>query len=374
LIIDPKIIERVINLTVNIQQIAAPTFDEHQRAEYIAWTFREQGIKDVELDHMGNVCAHVKGQGGKPPLVISAHLDTVFPRGTDLSISRTQEKIAGPGIGDNSLGLAGLLGLYWALGDKSCQKNRRLPLYSDVWLVANVAEEGLGNLNGMKAVVNRFGKDVSAYIILEGMSLGYIYHRALGVKRYQINVHTKGGHSWLDYGSPSAIHVLADIVVKIKNLDIPTDPRTSYNVGVITGGTSINTIAAEASLQLDLRSLSPSVLDMVSKQVEDLVSVENLKAGEEVYIGAEVIGERPAGEISSEHPLVSLATECHFQNGINPMLNVGSTDANIPISRGFPAICMGLTTGGGAHTKSEYIDIPPIGQGLGILVDLIQML
>ncbi len=374
MIIDPKIIERVINLTVNIQQIAAPTFDEHQRAEFIAKTFHEQGMKDVEVDPLGNVCAHIKGQGGKPPLVISAHLDTVFPRGTDLSISRTQEKIAGPGIGDNSLGLAGLLGLYWALGDNRCQKNRRLPLLRDVWFVANVAEEGLGNLNGMKAVVNRFGKDVSAYIILEGMSLGCIYHRALGVKRYQINVHTKGGHSWLDYGSPSAIHVLADLVVKIKNLDIPTDPRTSYNVGVITGGTSINTIAAEASLQLDLRSLSPSVLDMVSKQVEELVSVENLKAGEEVYIGAEVIGERPAGEISSEHPLVRLATECHFQNGINPMLNVGSTDANIPISRGFPAICIGLTTGGGAHTKSEYIDIPPIGQGLGILVDLIQML
>jgi tripeptide aminopeptidase len=374
LIIDPKIIERVINLTISIQQIAAPTFDEHPRAEFIARTFCEQGMKDVELDQMGNVCAHIKGLGGKPPLVISAHLDTVFPRGTDLSISRTQEKIAGPGIGDNSLGLAGLLGLYWALDDNSCQKNQRMHVYSDVWLVANVAEEGLGNLNGMKAVVNRFGKEVSAYIILEGMSLGYIYHRGLGVKRYQINVHTKGGHSWLDYGSPSAIHVLADLVVKIKNLDFPTDPRTSYNVGLITGGTSINTIAAEASLQLDLRSLSPSVLGMVSKQVEDLVAVENLKAGEEAYISAEVIGERPAGEISAEHPLVRLAIECHFQNGIDPKLNVGSTDANIPISCGFPAICMGLTTGGGAHTTSEYIDIPPIGQGLGILVDLIQTL
>jgi tripeptide aminopeptidase len=113
---------------------------------------------------------------------------------------------------------------------------------------------------------------------------------------------------------------------------------------------------------------------MVSKQVEDLVAVENLKAGEEAYISAEVIGERPAGEISAEHPLVRLAIECHFQNGIDPKLNVGSTDANIPISCGFPAICMGLTTGGGAHTTSEYIDIPPIGQGLGILVDLIQTL
>ncbi len=374
MIIDPKIIERVLNLTENIQQIAAPTFDEYQRAEFIARTFREHGVKDVELDPMGNVFACIKGQGRKPPLIVSAHLDTVFPEGTDLTITRNTEKITGPGIGDNSLGLAGLFGLYWILRDRSTKHNQRLPKTCDVWLVANVAEEGLGNLNGMQVVVNRFNKDVRAYIIIEGMSFGYIYHRALGVKRYQINVHTRGGHSWLDYGEPSAIHVLAELIVKIKKLYFPADPRTSYNVGVISGGTTINTIAAEASLQLDLRSLSPSMLDTVSNQVEDLVEVENLKGGEEIYIHADVIGERPAGEIPAEHPLVKMAFECHIQNGVDPKLNVGSTDANIPLSRGYPAICMGLTTGGGAHTTSEYIDIPPVGQGLGILVDLIQML
>ena len=374
MIIDPKIIERVLNLTENIQQIAAPTFDEYQRAEFIARTFREHGVKDVELDPMGNVFACIKGQGRKPPLIVSAHLDTVFPEGTDLTITRNTEKITGPGIGDNSLGLAGLFGLYWILRDRSTKHNQKLPKTCDVWLVANVAEEGLGNLNGMQVVVNRFNKDVRAYIIIEGMSFGYIYHRALGVKRYQINVHTRGGHSWLDYGEPSAIHVLAELIVKTKKLYFPADPRTSYNVGVISGGTTINTIAAEASLQLDLRSLSPSMLDTVSNQVEDLVEVENLKGGEEIYIHADVIGERPAGEIPAEHPLVKMAFECHIQNGVDPKLNVGSTDANIPLSRGYPAICMGLTTGGGAHTTSEYIDIPPVGQGLGILVDLIQML
>jgi tripeptide aminopeptidase len=374
LIIDPKITERVVNITENIQQIAAPTFDEYQRAEFIARTFREHGVKDVELDPMGNVFARIKGLGRKPPLIVSAHLDTVFPRGTDLTITRNFEKITGPGIGDNSLGLAGLLGLYWILSEKSPKQSQRLPKTCDVWLVANVAEEGLGNLNGMQVVVNRFDKDVTAYIILEGMAFGYIYHRALGVKRYQINVHTRGGHSWLDYGKPSAIHILADLIVKIKKLYFPANPRTSYNVGVISGGTTINTIAAEASLQLDLRSLSPSVLDTVSHQVEELVEVENFKGGEEIYIHSEVIGERPAGEIPAEHPLVKMAFECHIQNGVDPKLNVGSTDANIPLSRGYPAICMGLTTGGGAHTTSEYIDIPPVGQGLGILADLTQML
>jgi acetylornithine deacetylase/succinyl-diaminopimelate desuccinylase-like protein len=374
LIIDPNINERVINLTINIQQIAAPTFDEQQRAEFIARTFCEQGIQDVELDQMGNVYARIIGQGNKPPLVVSAHLDTVFPRDTDLTMTWKSEKIVGPGIGDNSLGLAGLLGLYWALNSSIYEQSPRLPLASDVWLVANVSEEGLGNLSGMQAVVNRFGKDVNAYIILEGMSLGYIFHRALGVKRYQINIHTKGGHSWLDYGNPSAVHVLADLVVKINHLYFPAEPRTTYNVGVISGGTTINTIAAEASAQLDLRSLNPDVLGSISDQIEDLVELENRKGGEEICIHAEVIGERPAGEIPADHPLVKLAMECHSQNGVDPKLNIGSTDANIPISRGYPAICMGLTTGGGAHTTSEYIDIPPISQGLRILADLVQML
>ncbi len=121
------------------------------------------------------------------------------------------------------------------------------PWTGDLWLVANVGEEGLGDLKGMKAVVNRFGEDVLAYIILEGMSFGQIYHRGLGVRRYRISVHTKGGHSWVDYGNPSAIHEIADLVVKIKNLALPVEPRTSLNVGVISGGTSVNTIAAEAS-------------------------------------------------------------------------------------------------------------------------------
>src|SRR4030043_689186 len=132
-----------------------------------------------------------------------------------------------------------------------------MPIFDgDLWLVADVGEEGLGDLQGMKAVVDRIGTDASAYLILEGMSLGQVYHRGLGVRRYRISVHTKGGHSWVDYGNPSAIHELAEMVVKIKNLALPVEPRTSLNVGMITGGTSVNTIAAEANLELDLRSVN----------------------------------------------------------------------------------------------------------------------
>ncbi len=361
-----------LNLAEQIQQIPAHTFEENRRAEFIRKCFVDLGAKDVFMDECGNVYTRIKGRGEKQPVIVSAHLDTVFPTGTELTLSRTQEKISGPGIGDNSLGVAGLFGLYWALIGSNTDPSTKPSLAGDLWLVANVCEEGLGNLKGMKAVVNRFGHDVLAYIILEGMSLGQVYHRGLGVRRYRISVHTKGGHSWVDYGNPSAIHELAELVVKIKNLALPSEPRTSLNVGVISGGTSVNTIAAEATLQLDLRSENTETLGVLVHQVEGLVDQANLKGGEAIHVEADIIGDRPAGEIPADHPLVKLAVECLAENGIEARLNIGSTDANEPLSRNLPAICVGLTTGGGAHTRDEYIDIKPVEKGLGFLVNLVQ--
>src|SRR4030043_2012344 len=193
---------------------------------------------------------------------------------------RTTDKISGPGIGDNSLGLAGLFGLYWAITETSINTTSTPWLAGDLWLVANIGEEGLGNLNGMKAVVNRIGAETMAYIVLEGMSFGQIYHRGLGVRRYRISVHTKGGHSWVDYGSPSAIHEIADLVVKVKGLPLPVEPRTSINVGKIMGGISVNTIASEASFELDLRSVSSHTLHMLISQVESLIREADQKGGE----------------------------------------------------------------------------------------------
>jgi len=372
LIIDPSISERVINLAVKIQQIPAPTFDERLRAEFIHQNFVDLGFKDTIFDDIGNVYAIIKGQGEKPPLVVSAHLDTVFPVNTDLTITRTEDKIFGPGIGDNSLGLAGLFGLFWALCGNGYMINQKLKLARDVWLVANVGEEGLGNLSGMKAVVDRFGEKARAYIILEGMSLGQIFHQGLGVKRYRITLNTKGGHSWVDYGEKSAIHELAELIMKIRSLNFPSEPRTSYNIGTLSGGTSVNTIAAEATMQLDLRSTSPGVLNEISSQVEALVKLANQKDGNNIRAVADLIGERPSGGIPADHTLVKLAEECHVTNGLKAKLNIGSTDANEPLSRGYPSICIGLTTGGGSHTTGEYINIKSLGQGLGILVDLIR--
>jgi acetylornithine deacetylase/succinyl-diaminopimelate desuccinylase-like protein len=369
---NPTIIERVIDLAMQIQQIPAPTFKEEDRAKFIQRYFHDLGMQDVSMDDCGNVYSRIRGQRTKPGIIVSAHLDTVFQQSTDLTVVRTGEKIIGPGIGDNSLGLAGLFGLYWSLNETPAHFGNMPRLEGDLWLVANVGEEGLGDLKGMKAVINRIGNDAMAYIILEGMSFGQIYHRGLGVRRYRIRVQTKGGHSWVDYGNPSAIHELADLVVKIKDLPLAVEPRTSMNVGMIAGGTSVNTIAADASLELDLRSVSPYALQVVIDQVLSLVEQANRKGGDAIKVGAEVIGDRPAGEIPADHPLVRLALECCAANGINAKLNIGSTDANEPLSRNLPAICVGLTTGGGAHTMGEYIDNQPLAQGLGMLVDLIQ--
>jgi acetylornithine deacetylase/succinyl-diaminopimelate desuccinylase-like protein len=354
--------ERVIGLAVEIQQIAAPTFAEGKRSLFIQERFEQESLSDVETDALGNVYGRVPGDGKKPPIIVTAHIDTVFPAGTDLSIRYEEDTIHGPGIGDNSLGTAGLFGLLWRL------KEEGPALPGDLWLAANVCEEGLGDLRGIRAVVDRFEDEALAYIILEGMALGQVYHRGLGVQRYRITAKGSGGHSWVDYGKPSAIHDLAAIVTRITALELPKEPRTTLNVGMISGGTSVNTIAAEASLQLDLRSSGCEALEALIQQVESLISGSSRP---DMAFTAKVIGKRPAGEIPETHPLVRLAATILKSHGIRPTLAIGSTDANIPLSRGLPAICIGLTQGGGTHTVEEYIRTRPLETGLAQLYDLV---
>ncbi|MCL4559398.1 MAG: M20/M25/M40 family metallo-hydrolase [Chloroflexi bacterium] len=349
------ITQRVLDLACSIQQIASPTLFESRRAEFIRDQFAKEGLADASLDAAGNALARLPGAGNAPPLVVSAHLDTVFPQETNLHLRRQEDHIYGPGIGDNSLGLASLFGLVWMLRDA------HIVLPADVWLAADVGEEGLGNLRGMRAVVDRFGNTPVAYVILEGMGLGEVFHRGLGVQRYRISVQTEGGHSWNDYGRPSAIHELACLVTQLITLPIPHDPRTSINVGVITGGTSVNTIAAKASLDLDLRSESHSTLSGLTLQVETLVRNANRPG---VRTVCENIGRRPSGEIPIDHPLVKLAMQTLRGLKITPTPGIGSTDANVPLSLGFPAICIAMTTGSGSHTPAEFIRTGPLAKGL----------
>ena len=361
-----NIFERIVDLAIQIQQIPAPTFKEATRGEFVLKLFESEGLQNVMSDEAGNVYGRWTVDEGRrtdaKPLVISAHLDTVFPLEMDLNIKREGNKVYGIGLGDNSLGVAALFGLLWML------REQKIELGGDVWFVANVGEEGLGDLYGMKAVVDRFGANVLAYLVLEGMAFGHVYHKAVGVKRYRVTAKTRGGHSWSDYGQPSAVLELMRLIGKMTSLKLPSRPRTTMNVGKIHGGTSINVIPAEAWLELDLRSEGPNELADLVKRVEILIESAN-KPG--VSVDAKVIGDRPAGELSLNHPLIKLAQACLWEQGMNAVLTSGSTDANIPLSKGYPALVLGVSTGGGAHTKNEFINTEFVGQGMEQLVDFV---
>lgn len=361
--------QRLIDLAIEIQQIAAPTFHEQQRAEFVRALFVREGLREVTIDQTGNVYGKFQIAGSQAsssqgkPLIVSAHLDTVFPFEMDLSVRREADKVHGIGIGDNSMGVAALLGLVWMLRERLPEGRR------DIWLVANTCEEGLGDLRGMKAVVERFGGDVTAYLVLEGMALGHIYHRAVGVKRYKLTVRTKGGHSWSDYGLPSAIHELSKLAVQLTSMELPKEPRTTMNVGRIGGGTSINVIAPEAWLELDLRSEGQVALEKLIASVEKVIRAANRPG---LSVEAEIIGQRPAGVLNPAHPLIRLAEESIRAVGLEPALTTGSTDANIPLSKGFPALVLGVTNGGNAHTKDEFIVTEPVGRGLEQLARFVE--
>jgi acetylornithine deacetylase/succinyl-diaminopimelate desuccinylase-like protein len=383
------LVKRMIDLAIAIQQIPAPTFHEQERAEFVRSRFVEEGIPagEVRLDEAGNAWARVAGEGSERCAVVSAHLDTVFQMNTDLTVVRSAGKVSGAGIGDNALGVAGLFGLLWNLREGG----ERLP--GDLWLVANVREEGLGNLDGIRAVVDFFkGREAkyvpSAIIALEGIGLGHVYHRGLGVRRRRITVRTAGGHSWIDAGDPSAVHELMRLGARLAGLvegkgsstagsaahkgDESTPARSTLNIGVISGGWSVNTIAAEAMLELDLRSDRAEALEALSGEVEREVEARRIRLETGVTIEVEAIGDRPWGELSKEHPLVRLCEASLRGVGVRPQLSTGSTDANLPLSLDLPAVALGLTSGGGAHSMREYINVGPLGKGMEALTRVVR--
>jgi len=341
-------VERVLALALEIQQIPAPTFGEAERARFVAKQFARAALSDVEVDRSSNVFARRPGGDG-PPVLVTAHLDTVFDGDTDLSATREGNRLHGPGIGDNAVAVASLLGLVWALDEGGAQ------LPGDLWLAANVAEEGLGDLKGMRAVMDRFGSQVAATVVLEGMTFG--------------SVQAPGGHSWTDFGSTSAVHTLVRLGAQLAELDVPETPKTTYNLGVLEGGTSINTIAESASLLLDLRSESAEALAALVTQTEGIVRA--FDAGD-ARVSMERIGDRPPGALPRDHPLVRAAEDALRRVGVSDARHrPASTDANVPLARGLPAVCVGLTRGENAHRLSEFIEVEPLGKGLEQLLDLV---
>ena len=264
-------VEALAEQCLAIQSIPAPSFAEHARAGDFAERLRACGLEAVEVDAVPNVYARVPGRTAGPAVMVSAHLDTVFPAETDLSSRREGERLYGPGMGDNCMGTAGLLGLAGALVASE------QPPESDVWLVANAGEEGLGDLLGMRAAIDRLGERLKACIVIEGSKhrLWPITHRALGSRRYRIEARAEGGHSWGNFGRSSAIHLLVGLASEVSAWEVPASPRSSFNIGVIQGGTSVNTIAEEASLLLDLRSENGKQLERMARRAERLVAAHD---------------------------------------------------------------------------------------------------
>jgi acetylornithine deacetylase/succinyl-diaminopimelate desuccinylase-like protein len=351
----------VVETAIAIQQIAAPTFAEGLRGQFVQSQMQALGLREVAMDEVGNVYGCRLGTVSGPGLLIAAHLDTVFPAGTDLSVRREGERIYGPGLGDNSLGVAGLLHLARAL------QQHDVPNEHPIWFVANVGEEGLGDLRGMRAAVDRLASQIGAAIALEGGTHGHVIHEAIGVRRYRVSATAAGGHSWQDFGAPSAIHALVRLAARLTHLHIPEGARSSYNIGVIEGGSSVNTIAQHASLLLDLRSVSPAALEQLVGQVEQVI-VDSQAAETDVHITLEVVGNRPAGRIARDHPLVQAVAAIHRKVGTVTEYDVASTDANIPLSRGIPAVCIGVGDGYNAHRLDEYIEARRIGTGMQALL------
>lgn len=355
--------QEIIQTAIDIQQIAAPTFAEQQRSDAVQQRFADLGFHDVEQNDIGNVLACRRGESDRPGVLVTAHLDTVFPAATDLATRRDGDHLYGPGIGDNSLGVAALLHLAAAF------EHSAFPNELPIWYGANVCEEGLGDLRGMRAMLDELGQRVEFVVVIEGSGFGHVYHRGIAVRRLRIAVKAPGGHSWQDAGASSAIVCLVRIAHELANITLLTEPRTTLNIGMIEGGTSVNTIAEHAALLLDLRSEHQQTLETLARNVDAVV--RGIALPSDVTLEIEVVGNREGGAIGETHPLVRLAGKTLQAVGAQPSFGGGSTDANVPLARGIPAVCVGITKGGNIHRLDEYIDVRDVGRGMQALTQLV---
>lgn len=358
----PEVSKQLVDQAVAIQQIPAPTFGEKARAAAVLNRFQALRLSDIRIDDVDNVYGRIPGtQPDLPGVMVSAHTDTVFPASTDLATRSEGDLIYGPGLGDNSLGVSGMLSLATVLRQPQMAAQR------DIWLIATSREEGLGDLGGMKAAYAHLRNRIDSVINLEGLAFGHVYHAGVAVRRLRITANGMGGHSWLHFGRPSAVHGIVALGSRILALQPPQSPRTTYNIGLIEGGQGINVIASEATLWLDLRSEAYPTLKTMEQQVRSAVG-DVMAANPDLSLSVEVVGDRPAGVLSPEHTLVQTALAALSQVGVQGVLENGSTDANIPLAEGCPAITVGLTRGGNAHRLDEYIEARPVSQGLRQLV------
>ncbi len=346
-------------LLQQICEVPAPTFEEEERAAFIAGLWREAGLT-VEVDDIHNVFADT-GVGSGPRVLLAAHSDTVFPAGTDVSVQRAGGRWLAPGIGDNSSSVAVLTYLARQLGSL----NGPLPR---LYLAAPVGEEGRGDLRGMKRLLEDHAGKFDYVIAVDG-HLGSIVDRAVGSKRFEFTFRAPGGHSWGDYPTPSAVHAMAEAMHSLNSLEVPDSPRSSFNIGTVRGGTSINAIAETATFDLDLRSVDGATLSAMEKSALERVREAAAKHRAEVEVSQ--IGDRPVAVVDNSQ-LVRLAGAALAEHGIKAQTAAGSTDANAALAAGLPAICFGVYRGGDAHRLSEWMEPASLSGGYAVLLSLVQ--
>jgi tripeptide aminopeptidase len=361
---EPEIIEKQIHIC----EIASPPFQEMTRAKELARIFKDElNLENVRIDEVGNVIGDRPGKTAHPHLVVAAHLDTVFPPETDVHVTRDGNVLKGPGIGDDCRGLATLIGTVRAMNEAKVQTN------GTVTFVADVGEEGLGDLRGMKQL---FGKtmagQIDEFISIEPGQANRVSNGGVGSYRYRVTYTGPGGHSYGAFGLPNPIHALGRAIDKISDLQVPSTPKTTFNVGRIGGGTSVNAIPFEAWLEFDERSIDTRSLDEVDAKfkqaVQSALDEENARWGNKVLLKVQVqqVGNRPAGQTDPNSPLVrtAMASIRALKFG-EPQLGAGSSDANVPMHLGIPAIVLGA--GGnskGAHSLNETDDVTDSWMGV----------
>ncbi|MRX06225.1 M20/M25/M40 family metallo-hydrolase [Pseudoduganella sp. FT25W] len=337
-----------------INAIPAPTFAEAARARDYVERLKSAGLADVHIDDAGNVLGLHRGSGKGPLIVLAAHLDTVYPAATDLTVHEKDDRLYAPGIADNGRSLAAMLTIAHAM------REARVQTEGDVLFVANVGEEGLGDLKGVKYLFSQ-RKDIKAFVGLEpalGTDGDPVTYMGAGSRRFKVTIHGPGGHSYEGFGLPSAVHAAGRVIARIDDVRVPSQPKVTFNVGVIQGGQSVNSISAEASMLIDIRSADAALLTKVEQQIKDAIQQgvsETNQRWNSKAITADIalIGDRPAGQMQKDAVIVKTALAAAKVQG-RPALLDGphSTDANLPMSLGIPAITMsGGGDSGGYHSE-----------------------
>jgi tripeptide aminopeptidase len=343
---------------IRLTLVAAPPFEERERSQWFSDAWKALGFAPT-IDDLGNVVVEygASGQAGPRALIVGAHLDTVFPRDIKLELRRVGRVLHLPGISDNG---AGLVALLWVLRvAKECGIQFQRP----VWGVANVGEEGQGNLRGIRHLFETrpWGRGECEFIALDGAGLQCVINRGLGSRRFRIRMTGPGGHSWADFGRPNPVHAMATAIHHF--VSIARKPGTSFNVGTIRGGIGVNSIPKEAAIDVDLRSVNADYLESLQVHLKRCVSESAAASG--LVLQMELLGNRPMGLTAAQSGIVQAATDVTRTLGIEPQLDIGSTDANLPMSLGVPAISLGA--GGrcaNIHTPEEWFD--PTDRHLGL--------